>query len=368
MARTGKVRIPVIANLAPPRRTGLAWPGPLNSGGVWAALVAASCCVLAFTPTDRDKDATVLCLWHAFTRTHGTSCCCARSYLLSLAGLIGVPVTVYALVRWAGRVWFGWRVPPVGSVGRVCVAYAAGARRLYATVLYHPFRSAAVPSQHWAPAVDQPQDVAARSATSGTVLPTTIPELPHDVAALLSSLSAACGDASVADAQARLTRARQPNRDGNAPSDHPATAALPLPTTTTYLAAAARFAAASVQVLSRLVDGRPVTVAEITAISAFDVLSTPELHTPPVQIPIGSIQSTGHGVLLAAANRALSQDHSRLARSLGKRGLDLPAGPSAVPGPADNTAGNRADDPDCRLARDLHDYASTCLWAAALLR
>jgi hypothetical protein len=193
---------------------------------------------------------------------------------------------------------------------------------------------------------------------------TRVDLLPDEVADLLAGLSRACNDASLTHAQTRLRHlARQRRLDRGEAADQPAGGDPLRPVTAGYLRDATWFATVAVQILSRIADAQPATVADPQAVTPFDALSLPQLHLPLVRIPTPAAATGERPAVLHAVNAELADSHARLTAALAPR----PAG--RVPAPACDEPRHAAatDQADGLLARTLHGYAATCAWAIAVL-
>jgi hypothetical protein len=181
------------------------------------------------------------------------------------------------------------------------------------------------------------------------------------VAALLASLAAACNDASLADAQARLRRLALRRRVvGEAYNLPSRSAADPVQlATAAYVGSAARFAAATVQILSRLADGQPANVTEPQAVTPFDVVTMPLLHIPLVRIPTRC--ATTDLAVLAAVNVEFADNHTQLTVAVDRLLAGGGAASAFDASPHPDTAGNRPADPGGLLPQALHRYAATCV-------
>jgi hypothetical protein len=122
------------------------WAQRLATVGVLAGIGTAAAFVLRFNPTDRVADPTGPCLWHAATGINGPACGGTRMFYYLLHGdpvqaarhhlvaLVAVPFLIYAFIGWAGRVWFGVRLPPLRLSRWMYVTYGV-AWVLYSVVL-----------------------------------------------------------------------------------------------------------------------------------------------------------------------------------------------------------------------------------------
>jgi hypothetical protein len=170
-----------------------------------------------------------------------------------------------------------------------------------------------------------------------------------------------CVEASLIDATTRLRWLASQRQSG---SEGLLSARASPPPVADYLAEAARFAAIAVQILSRLANGQPPTLAEARAVTPLDVLAAPHLHLPLVNLCAETGATPGRAAAVDAVNSELADDHARLTIAVAQVN-HLARGP-AMDEPS-TPADARAADPGWLLATAMHRYGATCTWAIALV-
>jgi hypothetical protein len=196
--------------------------------------------------------------------------------------------------------------------------------------------------------------------------------VPDAVVALFDALAAGCNDTSVAHAHARLQHvAWTRQHPAEPPPDPPCPGAATLghgqagtvaPVAAAYLYAAARYATAAVQILSRLADQRPVTVPEPDPIAVADVLAMSQIHVPLVQVP--TARWPARPGLVDGINAELAASHARLVAVIDQTWT---AGRARSAAGAPTGGVEPAADRDAHLAQALHGYAADCTWATGVL-
>jgi hypothetical protein len=185
--------------------------------------------------------------------------------------------------------------------------------------------------------------------------------LIDEVIELLAAAAQSCVEASLVDATTRLRWLASQHQSG---SEGRLLARPSPPPVDSYLAEAARFAGLAVQILSRLANGQPPTLAEARAVTPLEVLAAPHLHLPLVHLSADTGTAPGRAAAIDAVNSELADDHARLNNAVEQ--VHHVARASAMDEPT-TSADARAVDPDWLLATAMHRYAATCTWAIALV-
>lgn len=200
--------------------------------------------------------------------------------------------------------------------------------------------------------------------------------LPPDHVDVLVGLGQACNDAALAvlDAHAQLARSVEALwRLSDLVDDHSRPLAWVADEqyaacrdhaerlTAVYARVAVQYAASAVEVASRIADGHPPTVSATLPVVPSDLLRLAQVHVPLLQIPQHA--PGGPQKRLCSINGDLSASHHRLRAVIA--GVESPA--TAFDQPDHVAQTQTADLLEAEFPTALHDYATACAFAIALM-